>query len=347
MTDARILAVLTGGTIGSLAGEDGLQPGDAERLRARLRGYVPAHVDFLDLFAHDSSDVQPEHWLAIAHAIAAHQHAYTGFIVLHGTDTLAESATAQAFLLRNLGVPVVFTGAQVPLESAFPSDGFRNVVNAVRVAESDLAEVVIVVGDRILRAARARKLSAIHFDAFGSVDAVPLGEIGPAGLWFYGARTHRPAERVAVTVEGGFSPDVLLYKVMPGMPPSMLEWAVDAGVEGIVFEGYGTGNLPISGAHSYRPVFERALAAGIPVVIATRCVRAVVGDDYAVGAVRLGAISALDMTAEAAYIKLKMALAACPPEMPAHARIEAIRRFMQTNLAGELGVYAPGASPSA
>lgn len=333
MNEKRTLVILTGGTIGSEAGEGGMKPGNAGRLRERLLGYLPENVDFLNLLAQDSSNMQPEHWIEIAKTIVHYQHDYTGFVVLHGTDTLTESAAAQAFLLKNACKPVVFTGAQAPLESNFPGDGYRNVVNAVRVAESDLAEVVIVFGDKILRATRTRKLSAIHFDAFASVDTYPLGELGPEGVWFYGDRIHRSNVKMTISIIGTFNTNVLLFKVMPGMSPDMLAWALDAGVEGILFEGYGTGNIPMNGSRSFAPILARAMNANVPVVISTRCPRSIVSDSYEVGAVRLGAISALDMTAEVAYIKLMLALSQSR-------NLQDIRRFMQTNIAGELGVYA-------
>lgn len=329
--DNKILVITTGGTIASEQTNEGLQPTSNSTLKKNLGLYWPLNAHHLHLFDLDSSNIQPQHWFEIASSIYKYNNDYSGFVILHGTDTLTESAAGVALLLRYINKPIVFTGAQLSLTNPQPSDGFRNFVNACLVANQPIAETMIVFNDCIFRATRTRKDSAIHFDAFASIDPYPLGQITTSGCRFFGSY-RRSENSVIHSLPGHFNTNVLYHKVMPATDPRLVCQSIAAGIDGVLLEGYGTGNIPLSGAYSYKEALQYAADCDIPVVISTRCNRSIVDDTYTVGAVRHGAISALDMTPEVAYIKLMhvLTLADKPSD---------IQRLLHCNMAGEMGIY--------
>src|SRR4051794_30107154 len=162
--------------------EHGYAP-EAGYLETLVEGMPELHevADF-ELIEHDplldSASVRPRDWLAIAREIVSHGHEYSGFVVLHGTDTMAYTASALAFLLRGLRKPVVVTGSQIPL-GVLRSDGRQNFLTAILVAaRGDVREVCLVFGAQILRGCRAVKASASGFEAFASPNFAPLGMAG-------------------------------------------------------------------------------------------------------------------------------------------------------------------------
>lgn len=300
----RVLLVATGGTITMLRDASGsLHPCDNAN---KLLECVPelsvlADVDILTLANIDSSDITPSIWLEIAHAIHQRINEYDGFVVTHGTDTLVYTAAALSFMLQELSKPVILTGSQVPLEE-IGSDGRANLINAVRVAISDLAEVAVVFGSMIIRGARAKKTSVFDMQAFISVNDVPLGTIGLAIKFssFAKKRSRRkPLLRTAL------NENVALIPVYPGMKPEIIDY-LSGSHDGIVLEGYGAGNIP-TGEKSLIPAISAAISRNVPVVVCTQCI---VGSTemelYQVGraALDVGAIPAMDMTPEATVVKL-------------------------------------------
>ena len=178
----RIYVAYVGGTIGMKATDSGYAPVPGHltaqvRDRPELtRGPELTITEYEPLL--DSANARPSDWLRIARDIAEHRHHYDGFVVLHGTDTMAYTASALAFLLRGLGKPVIITGSQIPL-GVLRSDGRQNFLTAVLVAaRDDVSEVCLVFGSKILRGARAVKASASGFEAFVSPNLPPLGEAG-------------------------------------------------------------------------------------------------------------------------------------------------------------------------
>ncbi|PKL49130.1 MAG: L-asparaginase 1 [Candidatus Riflebacteria bacterium HGW-Riflebacteria-2] len=304
----RVLLVTTGGTITMLRGANGsLYPcEDAGMLLERIPELnTLADIDILPLTSVDSSDITPAVWLTIARAIFQRIKEYDGFVVTHGTDTLCYTAAALSFMLQELSKPVIITGSQVPLEE-IGSDGRANLINAVRVAISDLAEVAVVFGSLIIRGTRAKKTSVFDMQAFISVNDVPLGTIGLAIKFSSFAKTRsrrKPLLRTAI------NENVALIPVYPGMKPCIIEYIAGCH-DGIVLEGYGAGNIP-TGEKSLIPAISQAVARNVPVVVCTQCI---VGSTemelYQVGraALEAGAIPAMDMTPEATLVKLMWVL---------------------------------------
>jgi len=304
----RILLVTTGGTIEMLRVADGhLAPcDDADGLLRRIPDlHQLGEIDLLQVANVDSSNILPQLWPAIARAIHQRMDDYDGFVVTHGTDTLCYTSAALSFMLQELPKPVVVTGAQIPLDD-IGTDARRNLISAVRVATSDLAEVVVVFGAQIIRGTRAKKTSAFDVQAITSVRAVPLGNIGLFVRWNSPPRPRGPRKAL---LQPFLEERVAMVPVYPGFRPDILEYLAQ-NHEGIVLEGFGAGNLPTEGL-SLIPVIRTAAARGIPVVVCTQChVGSTQMELYHVGraALEAGAIPAMDMTRETSLVKLMWVL---------------------------------------
>ena len=260
-----------------------------------------AEIDILPLTNIDSTNLQPGLWSRISKAIFERMEKYDGFVVTHGTDTLSYTAVAISFMLRNLEKPVVVTGAQVPL-GEIGSDGRDNLVNAIRVAMEDLAEVVVVFGTQIIRGTRAKKTSAFHLQAFTSANEHPIGQIGLSIKISDGARKRGRRETILDT---NIESAVAIVPVYPGMKPDIITYLASTHA-GLVIEGYGAGLIPTEG-QSLVPAIREAVGRGVPVVVCTQCLLGSTEMElYQVGRAALdaGAIPAMDMTPEATLVKL-------------------------------------------
>lgn len=325
----RVLLVTTGGTITMVRrGEDGFAP--CEHADSLLNA-VPelralADFDLLPLANTDSSNLQPHLWKEVAEAIYERMNQYNGFVVTHGTDTLAYTAAGLSFMLQELNKPVVITGAQVPLEE-IGSDGRNNLINAFRVAISDLAEVAVVFGSAVIRGTRAKKTSAFDLQAFSSVNAPALGTIGLTIKIDDHARGRSKRKPLLMpTIE----PDVALLPVYPGLKPEVVTWLTE-NHKGLVLEGFGAGNIP-TGERSLVPVIRSATSRGVPIVVCTQClVGSTEMELYQVGraALAAGAIPAMDMSPETALVKLMWVLGQARD-------LRTIDSLMQKAFAGEL-----------
>ncbi len=294
-----------------------------------------AEIETRVLFRLDSSDMQPEHWVELAATISAELSSYDGFVVVHGTDTMAYTASALAFLLPGLDRPVVLTGAQKPL-SAVRTDARANLVDACHVATLEIPEVCVVFSSRAFRGVRVTKLDAWSMNAFGSPGAPPLCELGLNVQVLPHVLAKRPAREFDPRIE----PRVLAVRTFPGLDPKLLLGALSLGVRGIVFEAFGAGNLPRL-ERSLIPVVEAARARDVPVVIVSQCPRGAVDlSAYEGGAAALaaGAISAFDMTAEATLTKLMVALGRA-----GDSRVAAAREAFSSSWVGELSGPEPAA----
>jgi L-asparaginase len=296
-----------------------------------------ADIETRILFNLDSSDMQPHHWVELAAAVhgALEERlpggglAFDGVVVLHGTDTMAYTAGALAFLLPGLDRPVVFTGAQRPLAEV-RTDARSNLVDACHLATMDIPEVGIAFNARLFRGCRAKKVDAWGLAAFDSPTCPPLVTLG--------VTVERGAHILPARSRAAFDPrieaKVLAVRVFPGLDPSLLLGALRVGVRGLLLEGFGSGNLPRL-ENSLIPVIEAALARDVPVVIVSQCMRGAVdlsryeGGSAAQGA---GAISAGTMTAQAALAKLMIALGRAGEGR----RLDAAKRAFAETWAGEV-----------
>ncbi len=307
-----------------------------QRLLARVPELCEiADIDLVAPWNLDSSDVGPAHWQQLADAIAQQFGAPNGprcdgVVVIHGTDTMAYTASALAFMLRGLDRPVVLTGSQRPLE-AWRTDARANLAAAVECATLDLPEVVVVFGDRVLRGCRATKVDANDYQAFDSPNEVPLGRIG-VSVDLDKARIRHNAQPFELARD--LCSGVLGMTVFPGLDPSMLDGMLaqaQGSVRVVLVRAFGMGNVPIQGDAGLVRAIGRLVARGTDVVVTTQCLRGRAQLDlYPNGRALLdvGAIGAGDMTFEAAATKAMWALG--------HP-VRSVRGWFEADLAGEVG----------
>lgn len=288
-----------------------------------------ANIDSTYITNIDSSNVLPELWVLIAQSIIERANKYDGFVITHGTDTMAYTASALSFLLQGLGKPVVMTGAQMPISEEFGSDARNNLIFASKFATEDVGEVSIFFGSELLRGNRTRKFSQFDFDAFKSFNLPPIGKIGIRPK-LSEHRIHRSND--CKVAPPRLEPKVFLLKYFPGMAPEIIQLLIQQGYKGIVIEGVGAGNLPT--VLDFAAKIRAATELAVPVVMTTQCiVGAAEMQIYEVGkfAEQSGAISAFDMTPEAALTKLMWVLGQTRD-------LAAIRALMQRSLVGEVSV---------
>jgi L-asparaginase len=313
----RLLFLLTGGTLlmreKASPAKSGRTPSllSLEDATTDLLAEVPAlgrvaTIETRQLFAMDSSDMQPSDWVALAREVHAALSEYDGVVIVHGTDTMAYTASALALLLGPLPKPVVLTGSQRPLAEA-RTDARENLIDAAIVATLDVPEVTVTFASHVLRGVRSTKRDAWAYDAFASPNCEPLVQMGMHAAIAPHVRKPAPLAPFDDRIE----PSVLAVRIFPGLEERLITGAVRAGVKGLVLEAYGTGNVPQQMGRSLIPAIEHARSVSVPVVIVSQCLRGFVDlTRYAGGAAAeaASAISGGDMTPEAAVAKLMIGL---------------------------------------
>ena len=280
----------------------------------------------------DSSSIDARGWGLIAEAIQLNYTLFDGFVVLHGTDSLAYTCSALSFMCSDLGKPVVFTGSQSPMSQLY-SDATDNLLGALIVASHYMIpEVCLFFADKLFRGNRTQKVNAHDFAAFATPNLPPLARMG-VSVKVNWELVHRPRElrRFRVRTKLPETSHVACLRVFPGMLPAMVRGVLGLeGLRGLVLETFGSGNAP--GDEELLRVLREACARGIVIVSVTQCQIGSVTPLYASGtALALaGVVSGLDMTSEAALTKLAVLLA--NPELtPADIRVQ-----MSQSLRGEL-----------
>lgn len=333
--EKRICILYTGGTIGMVPSE---------------KGYVPSSGAFLDLLRAipdlywadmprwdvvefdpllDSSDITVREWNQIGRAIAARYDDYDGFVVLHGTDTMAYTASALSFMLEGLAKPVILTGSQIPM-CEIRSDGRDNLITSLLIAGAEeVHEVCLYFGGKLLRGNRATKFSADGLIAFLSPDYPSLADAGITIRYNESALLPKPKGALKLQLLENIPIGVL--KVFPGIQFSLFEQIMTERLRGIVIETFGAGNIPGDGG-ALLPIIEKAFHNGTVLTVCSQCPQGAV----ALGAYetsnalkRAGAVSGLDMTTEAAVAKLYY-LFSCGYEK------ERVKALMEQDLRGEM-----------
>lgn len=307
----KILLIATGGTIASGRTEEGLSP----KIRAgELLQYVEEHrtfcsVDVIQPFSLDSTNVYARHWLELASLVEAHYEKYDGFVVSHGTDTMAFTAAALSYLVQGSRKPIVITGSQKPIDLPV-TDARTNLLDSLRFASDPRAHGVnIVFGGNVIAGPRAKKERSKSYDAFSSINFPNVAVIRDGRIVFYIDDKDRMTEPVRFYHE--LNERILLLKLVPGTDAAVLNRLFPY-YDGVIIEAFGVGGLPEYGEVPFYPEIRRWRDAGKLVLMATQVTHE--GSDmevYRVGKVikeEFRLMEAYDMTLEAAVAKVMWVL---------------------------------------
>lgn len=306
MNRKKILLIATGGTIASGRTEEGLSP----KIQAgELLSFVEEHREFCDVdviqpFSLDSTNVYAKHWLELASRIEKHYPEYDGFVVSHGTDTMAFTAAALSYLVQDSCKPIVITGSQKPIDLPV-TDARTNLLDSLRFASDPRAHGVnIVFGGNVIAGTRAKKERSKSYDAFSSINFPNVAVIRDGRVVFY------IDDRNRVTGQARFyhtlNERILLLKLVPGTDGSLLNRLFPY-YDGVIIEAFGVGGFPEYGEVPFYPEIRRWTDAGRLVLMATQVTHE--GSDmevYRVGKVikeKFRLMEAYDMTLEAAVAK--------------------------------------------
>ena len=303
----KILLLTTGGTIASTLGEKGLTPTlNGERLLS-LIGRVDCEITVKNILELDSSNIQPEEWQFIAESVFNMREGFDGIVITHGTDTMAYTASMLTFMLKNIDIPVVLTGSQLPIETPL-SDAPENLRCALAMAESGTPGVFLAFNRKIFLGCRSVKVRTTDFDAFESVNIPPIGTISSHGLVLDERFIKKPSGKPELLNK--LENRILLIKLIPGIDPYIFTAIAIMGFKGIVIEAFGSGGL-----HFVRrdlvSQLENLVKNNIAVVVCSQCLYEQSDmTTYEVGrrALEKGVIPAGDMTSESAVTKMMWGL---------------------------------------
>ena len=316
----KVLLIYTGGTIGMVQDESGaLQLFAMERIYDALP--ILHRTDYLidscqlDRII-DSSNMTPEFWVDIADIIEKRYDDYDGFVVLHGTDTMAYTASALSFMFKNLSKPIVLTGSQLPL-GMLRSDGRENIICALEIAsgrQATIPEVTIFFQSHLYRGNRSTKVSAENFDAFSSFNYPSLATAGIKIT--YKERLILPVPDGELKVRKKFDRRIAVLKLFPGITPPVVRSIVETpDLQGLIIETFGSGNAPTE--QWFIDALQYALDKGVIIFNVTQCkAGAVQMRQYQASCDmdRIGEIGGHDITIEAAVTKLMYLLGNFPED---------------------------------
>ncbi len=335
-----VLLIFTGGTI-SMSEDPStgvLRPIQFDKLQVllpelRQTGVNIHSIPFLPLI--DSSDVHPVLWEKIALCIHENYDKYNGFVVLHGTDTMAYSASALSFMLENLAKPVIFTGAQLPI-GMMRSDAKENLLTSIEIASARenghaiVPEVCIFFEDTLFRGNRTTKQNAEHFNAFNSFNYPPLAKAG-VHIKYYRNCIHYPDPGTRLRLRLNTDPNIAVLKLFPGISENVVLSVLGIeGLKALVLESFGAGNAP---RHAWLyNALKNANDRGIVVVNRSQCSTGSVEMgryETSINLLNTGVISANDCTTEAIVTKLMYLLGE-------YKTMAEVRQKLGVSIAGEM-----------
>lgn len=339
----HILIIYTGGTIGMIENPvtHSLQPFDFTHLidnvpKIRKLDYDIENIQFNPPI--DSSDMSPQHWVDIARHIEANYDRFDGFVVLHGTDTMAYTASALSFMLENLHKPVIITGSQLPIGEV-RTDGEENLITALQIAaatdmmgEPMVREVAILFENYLWRGNRSTKMSADNFNAFKSNNYPSLAKIG-LGIHFNEEALWRVQAKRPLKVQYELDTAVMFLDLNPGISEAVLRHQLSTpGIKGIVLKTFGAGNAPTYAW--FTEAVKEAVERDIVILNVTQCVNGGVHAKMYMSGNQLastGVISGHDITSEAAITKMMylFGLGLSTAE---------VRRYLECSLCGEVSL---------
>lgn len=328
----KILFIATGGTIACKTTENGLTPLMSSE---ELLSYVPAAknfctVDAIQIMNIDSTNMHPDYWVEMAKKVEEEYAHYDGFVIAHGTDTMAYTAAALSYLIQNSGKPVVITGSQRPIEMDV-TDAKTNLLDSLRYASwSKASGVNVVFGGKVIAGTRARKMNTKSFDAFESINFPNIAAIQDKGIVQY--IQNRPVHTSEPVFYHTMNPRVFAFKLIPGMDPKVLTMIEDQ-YDAFVLESYGVGGIPEGEKYDFHSVLESLIEHGKTVVLSTQAIYE--GSDITVyrsghvAKAEFGIMESYDMTMEATVTKLMWILG--QTQSPAE-----IRRLFNTTIASDM-----------
>ncbi len=340
---ADILIIYTGGTIGMIQDETtkSLVPFDFDHLidnvpKVKKLDYSIDHLQFDPPI--DSSDMNPSHWAEMARAIEENYDNYDGFVILHGTDTMAYTASALSFMLENLHKPVIITGSQLPIGEV-RTDGEENLITALQVAaakdlkgEPMVQEVAILFENYLWRGNRSTKASADNFNAFKSYNYPELARIG-LGIHFNEKALYRMPGKLPLKVHYNMDCNVVFLTLFPGIKASTIKHVLSTpDINAVVLKTYGAGNA--SGDAQVLEALREAIQGGLLVVNVTQCVNGWVQSGlYQTGnnLSRVGVVSGYDITSEAAITKLMYLFGQ-------GLSVASVKKYLECSLCGEVSL---------
>lgn len=331
----KIYIAYTGGTIGMVKTKNGFQPksGYLEEKLLHMEELKSPQVPDYDFNEYepllDSANIVPNTWVKIARDIAGKYENYDGFVILHGTDTMAYTASALSFLLQGINKPVIFTGSQIPLQQA-RNDARGNLITSMILAGNyNIPEVCLFFGNKLLRGCRSVKVSADGFHAFTSPDFPPLGTTGVeidlnTDLYFKENTKSFMLKQIT-------NNSIAALRIFPGISANVLENIIQPPLCGLILQVYGQGNIP----HNNKKLIEVIKKAVNSGIVVTACTQNLSGkvrlDTYETGyaLAEAGVIGGYDITIEAALSKLYFLFSL-------KLSINEIKKQFQQNICGEL-----------
>jgi L-asparaginase len=331
----KILIIYTGGTIGMHKDQTGsLRPFDFGKVTEQVPELKQLdctlkHFAFKELI--DSSNVTPDFWIQLANTIEKNYKEHDGFVILHGTDTMAYSASALSFMLENLGKPVIFTGSQLPL-GAIRTDAKKNLITSVEIASGKIVvpEVCIYFNNQLFRGNRSEKFTSSKFDAFQSLNYPALAEAG-TNLQYNDAYIRKTTKK-KLKVHTILNPNIGLIRIFPGITQSWMEHIFSVpGLKAVVLETYGSGNA--STEKAFTETLRLAIKKGVLIVNVSQCSGGQVEQgkyETSMHLKKIGVLSGYDLTTEAALTKLMVLFGKFPNN------IEKVKKQLTEPLCGEM-----------